>query len=131
MIRGTSLFEPQHPETKKDDTLLNGKGFLLITLFVQGVVMILANTIFMTARIALDRVADAFAFLCQPSSLAEALQKSLSTRVAVETSSFSHTECDVFRNVSCRQLFRNFWFIRLNWFLENRVFRVPAFVPKV
>ena len=26
---------------------------------------------------------------------------------------------------------RNFWFIRLNWFLENRVFRVPAFVPKV
>ena len=65
--------------------------------------MILATTIFMTARIALGRVPDAFAFFCQTSSLAEALEKSLSSRVAVETSSFSHTECDVFRNVSCCQ----------------------------
>ena len=78
----------------------------------------MATAIF-TARTALDRVPDAFAFFCQTSSLAEALEKSLSSRVAVETSSFSHTECDVF------------WFIRLNWFLDNRVFRVPAFVPKV
>ena len=90
MIRGTSLFEPQHPETKKDDTLLNGKGFLLITLFVQGVVMILANTIFMTARIALDRVPDAFAFFCQPSSLAEALQKSLSLCCCGDKQLLSH-----------------------------------------
>ena len=64
--------------------------------------MILATTIFMTARIALYRVPDAFAFFCQTSSLAEALEKSLSSRVAVETRSFSHTECDVFRNVSSR-----------------------------
>ena len=63
----------------------------------------MATAIFMTARIALDRVPDAFAFFCQTSSLAEALEKSLSSRVAVETSSFSHTECDVFRNVSCCQ----------------------------
>ena len=52
--------------------------------------MILATTIFMTAKIALDRVPDAFAFFCQTSSLAEALEKSLSSRVAVETRSFSH-----------------------------------------
>ena len=65
--------------------------------------MILATTIFMTARIALDRVPDAFAFFCQTSSLAEALEKSLSFRLAVETSSSSHTECDVFRNVNSRQ----------------------------
>ena len=63
---------------------------------------IMATAIF-TARTALDRVPDAFAFFCQTSSLAEALEKSLSSRVAVETSSFSHTECDVFRNVSCCQ----------------------------
>ena len=37
--------------------------------------MILATTIFMTARIALDRVPDAFAFFCQTSSLAEALEQ--------------------------------------------------------
>ena len=86
--------------------------------------MILATTIFMTARIALDRVPDAFAFFCQTSSLAEALEKSLSSRVAVETSSFSHTS-------GTSAVVRNFWFIRLNWFLENRVFRVPALVPKV
>ena len=63
--------------------------------------MILATPIFMTAIIALDRAPDAF--FCQTSSLATALEKSLSSRVAVETSSFSHTECDVFRNVSSRQ----------------------------
>ena len=94
--------------------------------------MILATTIFMTARIALDRVPDAFAFFRQTSSLAEALEKSLSSRVAV-TRNFSHNalhcnECDVFGNVSSRW---NFWFMRLNWFLENHVFKVPAFVPKV
>ena len=128
MIGGTSLFEPQHPETKKDDTLLNGKGFLLITLFVQGVVMILANTIFMTARIALDRVPDAFAFFvrqvvwqrhlnnpCPPVLL---WRQAASLTLSVTSSGTS-------------AVVRNFWFIRLNWFLENRVFRVPAFVPKV
>ena len=67
--------------------------------------MILATTIFVTARIAFDRVSDTFAFFGQTSSLAEALEESLSARVAMETSSFSHTECDVFRNVSCRQEF--------------------------
>ena len=65
--------------------------------------MILATPIFMTAIIALDRAPDAFAYFCQTSSLAKALEKALSSRVAVETSSFSHTECDVFRNVSSRQ----------------------------
>ena len=65
--------------------------------------MILATPIFIPARLALDRVPDAFAVFCQTISLAEALEKSLSSRVAVETSSFSHTECDVFRNVSSRQ----------------------------
>ena len=88
----------------------------------------MATVIFMTARIALDIVPDAFAFFCQTSSLAEALEKSLSSRVAVETSSFSHTECD---SSGMSAVVRNFWFIRLNWFLENHVFRVPAFVPKV
>ena len=48
--------------------------------------MILATTIFMTAKIALDRVPDAFAFFCQTSSLAEALEESLSARVGMETS---------------------------------------------
>ena len=94
MIGGTSLFEPQHAETNfwepiKEDTLEDGKGFLWIILFDQGIVMILATTIFMTAKIALDRVPDAFAFFCQTSSLAEALEKS--SRVAVDTSSFPYT----------------------------------------
>ena len=39
----------------------------------------------MTARIAFDRVPDAFAFFGQTCSLAEALEESLSARVAMET----------------------------------------------
>ena len=93
MIRGTSLFEPQHAETNFWEPIKeDGKGFLWITLFDQGIVMILATTIFMTARIALDRVPDAFASFCHTSNLAEALDKFLSSRFAVETSSFSHTD---------------------------------------
>ena len=72
-------------------------------IFDPGVVMILATTIFITARNALDRVPDVFAFFCRTSSLAEAIEKLFSSRVAVETSCFSHTECEVFRNVSCPQ----------------------------
>ena len=45
-----------------------------MNLFDQGIAMILATTIFMTAIIGLDRVPDAFAFFCQTSSLAEALE---------------------------------------------------------
>ena len=86
--------------------------------------MILATKIFMTARNTLDIVPDAFAFFCQTSSLAEALEKSLSSRVA-DSLTLSVTSSGTSAVV------RNFWFIRLNWFLENRVFRVPAFVPKV
>ena len=48
--------------------------------------MILATTIFVTARIAFDRVSDTFAFFGQTSSLAEALEEFLSARVAMETS---------------------------------------------
>ena len=90
--------------------------------------MILATTIFMTARNALDRVPDAFAFFvrqvvwqrhlnnpCPPVLL---WRQAASLTLSVTSSGTS-------------AVVRNFWFIRLNWFLENRVFRVPAFVPKV
>ena len=90
--------------------------------------MILATTIFMTAKIALDRVPDAFAFFvrqvvwqrhlnnpCPPVLL---WRQAASLTLSVTSSGTS-------------AVVRNFWFIRLNWFLQNRVFRVPALVPKV
>ena len=87
----------------------------------------MATAIF-TARTALDRVPDAFAFFvrqvvwqrhlnnpCPPVLL---WRQAASLTLSVTSSGTS-------------AVVRNFWFIRLNWFLENRVFRVPAFVPKV
>ena len=90
--------------------------------------MILATTIFMTARIALDIVPDAFAFFCQTSSLAEALENPCPP-VLLWRQAASLTLSVTSSGTSA--VVRNFWFIRLNWFLENRVFRVPALVPKV